>query len=353
MANYNRVTVWADGANLTASDLNAEFDAIKAVLNGGLERTNFVAGEVDKPIIINAGDERFQSGGLSNAELVEAAIAEAVAGNVKWVFIPRTMFGYASTTGYGAGIFDSNVALVKEGGPFHFHDPIAYGADPDNGAVDDAVAIQAALDGALDTDNPIRIVGFSVGGEYTIDTAITGDFPPVVYAATGLSGSADTTGTTTFDLTGDLSFAGSQVATWTPTLVPDAAPLGISSISTQTGTVGATTTVNTNAQILVGLEDEHTILTVMGRIRQNPGSFEKKWAHGVGSRVGDDDDLHLGTPSFILTLTGIYTLENVGNKQNFFLEFSVENTTAGSLDYEVEIVVVAQRIRRLLQSATP
>ena len=177
MANYNRITIWGGVAHLYGTDLDAEFDAIKAVINGGLELSNFADGEVELPIIINAGDSRFQTGGLEDAELVAAAVAEAVAGNVKWVLVPRTMWGYGADASWAAGIFNTGVHMVREGQMMPGHDPVAYGSKVDDALEDDKpifdVCVTQAAAAAL-TGNPGGIyVSVSLPGAYELGTDVT------------------------------------------------------------------------------------------------------------------------------------------------------------------------------------
>jgi len=196
MSNYTRGTIWSDGANLTATDLNAEFDRIQAVINGGLEESNFAAGELEEPIVINAGDARFQTGGLDNSELVAAAIAEAVAGNKKWVFVPRTLFNYADEAAYSSAMYNTGVILIREGAIAFGFDPVAYGAAPDDATVDDSDPFDACVAGAAAAaigGNPGGgIITVTLPGEYQLDSDVTLTdpvrimrFPGVTFAGTG------------------------------------------------------------------------------------------------------------------------------------------------------------------------
>lgn len=204
--NYNRLTIWGAVSHLYGTDLDAEFDAIQAVLNGGLELTNFAAGEVESPIIVNAGASRFQTGGLENAELVAAAVAEAVANNIKWVFVPRTLFGYGEDASWSAGIFNAGVALVREGQMMPGHDPVAYGAKPDDATVDDQPAFAVCNTQATGADRAGNPGGYyisvSLPGAYQLDSNVTLsadvgyiEGPGVTLAGTGIITSA-TTGVT-------------------------------------------------------------------------------------------------------------------------------------------------------------
>lgn len=202
MANYNRVTQWQSGQNLTPEDLNAEFDAIAAVVNGDLEESNFQAGVFNEAHIINAGDSRFQTGGLDNAALVAAAISEASAGDIKTVFVPRTLFGYAEEASFNISQFDDTVVLLREGQLGAGFDPVAYGAKPDDAAVDDRDSFQAAANAAEDAaigNNPgYAFVVVTLPGEYQLDSDVdlaSGvgyvEFPGVSTAGAGAIQSAD------------------------------------------------------------------------------------------------------------------------------------------------------------------
>jgi len=176
MGDYTRGTVWGDGANLSATDLNAEFDLIKAVINGGLSLENFAAGEIEAPTIVNAGAPRFQTGGLETAEVVALAVAEAVLGDIKWVFIPFTFFGYGEDASWVDTIFDAGVALVREGQMMPGHDPVAYGAKPDDALVDDQPSFQVCDTQALGAGmlgNPGgAYISVTFPGEYQLDTDV-------------------------------------------------------------------------------------------------------------------------------------------------------------------------------------
>jgi hypothetical protein len=162
MTNYTRGTIWADGQELTDTALNEEFDRIAAVINGGLELSNFAAGEIETPIIINAGDPRFQTGGLDRAERVAGAVAEAAAaGGRRVVWVPRSMFGYGEDAGWSSGIFDTGVHVVREGQLDAGHDVVAYGAKPDDAAVDDKPMFDVAV-----TQAAASIIGLNPGGSW-------------------------------------------------------------------------------------------------------------------------------------------------------------------------------------------
>lgn len=170
MANYTRAKTWVDGEPLTGSDLNEEFNRIQAVLNGGLDQNNFAAGQYELPTIVNAGAARFQTGGLDNADLVAAAIAEAVAGSIKVVFVPRTLFGYGGEAGYSGSIFNTNVHMVREGQMGPGHDPVAYGAKPGDALVDDQTAFGAANAAAA-----ASAIGANPGGKW-IEVTLPGAY---------------------------------------------------------------------------------------------------------------------------------------------------------------------------------
>lgn len=191
MPSYARLTVWTDGDPLTPEDLNAEFDAIKALLNGGLDTDNFADGVLNTTEYINAGDDRFQTGGLTSDKLVEAAIAEAVAGDIKVVLVPRALFGYAEEATFSPSIFDTSVLVIREGGPLWAHDPVAYGAKPDDATVDDTASYQAAFDGAAASaigGNPgARLVYVTLAGEYQLDSDVTHDDATGYLEASGVT----------------------------------------------------------------------------------------------------------------------------------------------------------------------
>ena len=185
MTNYIRGTIWADGQELTDTSLNEEFDRIAAVLNGGLELSNFAAGEIEEPIIINAGDPRFQTGGLDRAERVAGAVSEsAAAGGRRVVWVPRSMFGYGEDAGWSSGIFDTSVHVVREGQLDAGHDAVAYGAKPDDATVDDKPMFDVAVAQAA-----AAIIGLNPGGSwftvslpgtYQLDTDVTIPTPVTV-----------------------------------------------------------------------------------------------------------------------------------------------------------------------------
>lgn len=179
MGNYIRGTVWSDGSVLAPTDLNGEFDLIQAVLNGGLDESNFAAGSLDQAGMINAGAARFQTGGLDAAEIVAGAIAEAVSGDTKVVFVPRALFGYAEAASFSGSMFNTGVLMVREGYFGAGHDPVAYGAKPDDATVDDQPSFQAAFDGAAAAaigGNPGgAFVEVSLPGAYELGSDVTHD----------------------------------------------------------------------------------------------------------------------------------------------------------------------------------
>lgn len=197
MTDYTRGKIWGSGAKLTAADLNEEFDRIQAVINGGLEQSNLQDGEIEKPAIINAGADRFQTGGLERAERVAAAISEAAGSDVKVVLIPRALWGYVEDSTYSQGMFDTSILLVREGQRHPGHSVIAYGAKPDDSTVNDTPAFDAADAGAAAAafaSNPgAPLVLATVPGEYQLDStpADTDGVGFIVYAGVTFAGTGD------------------------------------------------------------------------------------------------------------------------------------------------------------------
>ena len=175
--NYTRATIFVDGGLFTPEAIEEELTRIQTVLNGGLEASNFAPGEFAGPTVVNAGDDRFQTGGLDRAERIAAAIAEAAATvGPKVVFVPQTMFGYAEDAGWNASIFSTDVLMVREGGGSG-HDPVAYGAKPDDAAVDDApvfdVCFTQAAASAIGANPGMALVSVTLPGEYQLNTDVT------------------------------------------------------------------------------------------------------------------------------------------------------------------------------------
>jgi len=173
MALYERGTVWGDGGILSADALNAEFDRIAAVLNGGLNAENF-GEDVGDGLVINAGDDRFNPGGLEPAERIASAITEATQTEVKVVWVPRILWGYVEDATFSTEMFDSTVLMVREGQLYPHHDVIAYGAKVDDATVDDRPAFVAADAGAAASAsgaNPgSRVVQAALPGSYELSS---------------------------------------------------------------------------------------------------------------------------------------------------------------------------------------
>lgn len=197
MSDYTRGTVWGDGQALTAQALNQEFDRIQAVINGGLELTNFQGGEVETAGIINAGAPRFDTGGLERAERIANAVAEAAAADIKVVWVPRAMFGYVDDSTYAGAIFDTTVLMVREGQIHPGHDVVAYGALPDDATVNDTPAFDNADAGAaaaaIGANPGAPVVMATLPGEYQLDTspAPSAGVGFLVYAGVTFAGAGD------------------------------------------------------------------------------------------------------------------------------------------------------------------
>lgn len=196
MSDYTRGKIWSDGESLSAQDLNDEFDRIQSVLNGGLGLDNFQSGEIETPLVINAGAPRFDTGGLERAERIANAVSEAVGSDIKVVWVPRSMWGYVADATYASSIFDTGVLMVREGQLHPGHDPIAYGAIPDDAAIDDTPAFSQANTGAVASAaaaNPgAQFVVVSLPGEYQLDSSPSHDatvgflkYPGVTFAGAG------------------------------------------------------------------------------------------------------------------------------------------------------------------------
>jgi len=341
--------VWVEGAHLNAADLMAQFKAIRDVVNGQLESSNFTAGVVDLPPFVNAGDSRFQTGGLDNSQLVAAAIAEAVAGTKKIVFVPYSMRGYAADAGFAPAMFDTSIAMVHEGGPWDGHDPIAYGAKPDDPTVDDAPSIQAAEDGAADSTNPLPPkLSFSVMGEYEIDTAITTYNAPVVIHG-GQYASIDGLHSPTVAVDNDVTFAGAQVATFKPNLGAYSPPvmLQASGIFSQAALADSTPWLLGDVAI-DNVPPGYILKTAMGRARNTsvPDAYDETWAVMISPQgtVGSWPETgirELGVEVFPGTTAGT---------QKWVLFCVVEQTSGAAADVEVELQLVIEKVPFLRSS---
>lgn len=319
MGTYTRGKVWSDGESLTAVDLNAEFDRIQALVNGGLGLENFASGEVELAGVINAGAPRFDTGGLENAERIANAVSEAVAADIKVVWVPRSMFGYIEDASYSTTIFDTGVLMVREGQVLPGHDVVAYGAKADDAAVDDTDAFTAAHDSAAaaavgaNPGAPVIIV--SLPGEYQLD-----------------SGPTTSTGVGTIVFAG-VTFAGAGTA-------PDHSFSGIWSAK-QTGTddlgnVAGTTTVSDSF---------------------NPGFDPAQWALVyaevlVDEDAGTDETLFIGGPSQnpMVNDTGNLRFNFKRWKEAaaggfFVLEYDLENQDSSA--HDVIVTITAYFIRKV------
>ncbi len=357
MSNYNRITVWGDGQGLTPTDLNAEFDAIRAVLNGGLDEANFESGEIELPHFVNAGSGRFQTGGLDNAALVAAAIAEAVIGNIKIVWVPATMFGYGEEVSYSSGQFDATIGMVFEGLPWNGHDPVAYGAKPDDPAVNDSTAIDAAKVGALAAGSTLpRMVQFAREGEYTIDTALAGtDFPPFIFMANArqheLGGVSAVN--STVDLTNNVvSFAGTEVDSLKQGPTGDIGSIILfGSVETEDLAVpknGGTALSLINAP-LVAVDSDFILRSIHTQVRKSVDAYDNYWAHGVGSRVGNNtENVISGGPDCHVKVQSVMSSPNSGDatKRDWHAEREVTNEMGADLDISARSVFLIERVRR-------
>lgn len=324
MADYNRLTVWTDGSPLTPNDLNAEFDAIKTVINGSLEEANFASGVINSTPYINAADERFQTGGLDAAELVSAAIAEAVAGDVKVVLIPRTLFGYAEEAGFGPSIFDSSILLVREGQTGPYHDPVAYGAKPGDNTVDDKVSFQAAFDAAAAAaigSNPgAGWVGVTLPGEYHLGADVEHDDatgylegPGVTFDAGGAGIVTSASATAGIGKLGPIPFLGLTARYREQTILPTTNIAGSSS---------ATGSANFG-----GLDpDDWIILNIEASLDEDTSGSPTR-AFGLGQ-------VQAKTTSLTFTITQIIETAN-----EYELHFEVTNDAGAAHDAEVVVKV--------------
>lgn len=353
MADYVRGTVWADGSYLTAEDLNAEFDRIAALVNGGLDQDNFDgAAALQYPFIISAGDPRFQTGTLDNAELVAAAIAYAAASDLKLVFIPKTMFGYAGEAGFSPAMFDTSIGLVHEGGAWDGHDPIAYGAKPDDALVEDAYSIQACIDAcATDAGLLPMVISFGTPGEYQIGVALTNVGPLVRFHGPFGTFTLDPgVPLTTTTITTDYTFAGAQAGTFWHLPAPYDPPLfdQYSDVASGLALASPGTISNTYVNILIDVPEETILRDIMARVRVQGDPWEERWAHGVGSLSGSNDDPYTGTPELTNTIDGVFTSPGSGaGLVNYHVRHTVSNPSGGALDWEVQIVLLVESIRRL------
>jgi hypothetical protein len=174
---YQRRTVWASQSPLTASDLNAEFDAIAAAMQG------LVAGlggdpELTRggiPIVINAADPTFNpTGTASFATRVAEAIAFAATVQRKVVWVPKFMWGYGADAEWSASIFQPSVLVVREGALYPAYDPIAYGAVVDDSGFNNTPVFNVCFSHASSADGPgAKVVALTIPGEYQLNTAVT------------------------------------------------------------------------------------------------------------------------------------------------------------------------------------
>jgi hypothetical protein len=174
---YQRRTVWASASPLTASDLNAEFDAIAA---GIAEINSELIASASSAIVINAADPAYNpTGNGSRASRVAEAIQAAVSGQRKVVWVPRFMWGYQEDAEWSAGIFEPTVLMVREGALTRDHDPIAYGSKVNDDGYNDTLVLNVCVAQAQVAANPGSAkVAITVPGEYQLNGNVT--IPDVV-----------------------------------------------------------------------------------------------------------------------------------------------------------------------------
>lgn len=134
------------------------------------------------PVFNTAGDfvnvAVYGTGADSKESRIQAAIDDAGASLVSFVFLPRAFIPYSA----GSISFNSRVQMVREGGDWTTYDLKAYGATG-NGIVDDRPALHALANLAIPpTGGAIRMVGpgtYLMGSTVTVPSTVALDFAPV------------------------------------------------------------------------------------------------------------------------------------------------------------------------------
>lgn len=327
MGEYLRGTIFLDDSVLTGAELDAEFERIQEVINGNLDSDNFQDGVLPQTVLIDASAEQFdETGSDTNATRVSNAIQHALTVDApsKVVWVPQTMWGYVEDADYSVTIFDTDVLVVREGCVSAAHDPVAYGAKPGDGAVDDHPAFQAAqtqAQAAAFGANPgMAAIHVTVPGEYTMDTGISFknvallNYEGVTYAGTAL---------------GSVS--------WEPMF--DHSPLRVLRGEIILSAVGSGGGTDTGFIIFPAPShdpEKEVVVAVRARCRQAGGAFQEVWTWGIGTEAFAE--------AAVADLFGRCSGLAQGTVDNIIATVEAKNDTAGAEDIEVQVEIVMQKL---------